>query len=122
MAERQSRKHRPAPKQVGEVKVAYDPVPPRVSVIESAVTRLSSKNQITLPVAMVRMLGLKPGDEISLLAMDGSIYLEKRLEGQANLDRLRGSMAAYPEWSSKEAIDEYIRGERDSWKRPWDPD
>jgi len=38
-------------------------------------TRLSSKRQVTLPVAVVKELNLKPGDEFSVAAEAGRIVL-----------------------------------------------
>ena len=98
---------------VGEAQIAYLAPPPPVNVIETSVTRLSGKNQVTIPVAMVRMLGLKPGDELALLAMNGAIYVEKQLRGRELHEQLRGSMKHVPEWSTKEAIDAYIRDGRE---------
>jgi bifunctional DNA-binding transcriptional regulator/antitoxin component of YhaV-PrlF toxin-antitoxin module len=108
---------------VEEARVPYmvSPLQPP-SVIEMATTRLSSKNQITLPVAMVRMLGLRPGDEVDLTAWQDAIRVERHLDGEDLLTDLEGSMAHVPEWSTKEKIDEYIRNERDSWNREWDQD
>jgi AbrB family looped-hinge helix DNA binding protein len=105
---------------VGEALMQYRAEPPAAD--ERGLTRLSSKNQITLPVAMVRALGWKPGDEIDLHVWDGAIHLRKQLGDHELLDWLQGSMAHVPEWSTKEAIDEYIRNERDSWNREWDQD
>ena len=102
-----------APQKVSETMAAYEVLEPPVSVIENGATRMSSKNQITLPVAMVRMLGLQPGDEIGLLAMDGAIYLEKQLRGRALHEQLRGSMRHVSEWNTKEAIDAYVRDSRE---------
>lgn len=78
-------------------------------------TRLSGKNQITLPVAMTRQLGLKPGDAIELAVTEGAIEVRKRLEGAQLLDSLQGAMAHVPEWKDAASIDAYIRAERDSW-------
>jgi len=89
----------------------------------TATAKLSSKRQITLPAAMVRALGLKPGDELMLIAMDNAIWMERRPQTSKQWhDRLYGSMAHVPEWRTKEDIDAWIRRERDSWDRDWDPD
>jgi AbrB family looped-hinge helix DNA binding protein len=86
----------------------------------AATTRLSAKNQITLPVAMVRRLGLKGGDEVDLTVYDGAIEVRKRLEGKNLLDWLQGALSDVPEWQTDDSIDAYVRGERDSWDREWD--
>src|SRR5437016_4420874 len=57
-------------------------------------TRLSSKNQITIPAGMVRLMGWKPGDEIRLIARGKHIALRRQLHGQELLDSLAGSWPA----------------------------
>ena len=80
-------------------------------------TRLSSKNQLTLPVAMVRQLGLEPGDELDLTVVGDAIRIERRPRTpQEWLDRLAGSLSHIPEWQTDEDIDAYVRRERDSWE------
>ena len=85
-------------------------------------SRLSTKNQITLPVRMTRALGWRPGDEIGLMVHGDMIMLSRLPQSPDEWrDHLRGSIDA-PEWGSKEAIDAWVRGERDSWEREWDRD
>jgi bifunctional DNA-binding transcriptional regulator/antitoxin component of YhaV-PrlF toxin-antitoxin module len=80
-------------------------------------TRLSSKNQLTLPVAMVRRLGLEPGDELDLTVVGDAVRIERRPRTpQEWLDRLSGSLSHIPEWQTDEDIDAYVRRERDSWE------
>lgn len=38
-------------------------------------TRLSRKNQVTIPIAVVEGLGLEPGDELRVESQDGGIVL-----------------------------------------------
>lgn len=83
-------------------------------------TRLSGKNQITLPVAMVRALGWRAGDEVDLMIDGEEIWLRRRLQGRPLLDRLEGALSNVPEWRTQESIDAWVRGERDSWDREWD--
>ena len=45
---------------------------------ESVVSTISSKNQITLPVHLLRALGLKPGDRVALTQEDGKLILRPR--------------------------------------------
>jgi bifunctional DNA-binding transcriptional regulator/antitoxin component of YhaV-PrlF toxin-antitoxin module len=85
-------------------------------------TRLSGKNQITLPVAMVRALGWRTGDEVDLMIDGEEIWLRRRLQGKPLLDRLEGALSHVPEWQTRESIDAWVRGERDSWDREWDSD
>lgn len=42
---------------------------------------LSSKNQITLPIEMVRALGLKPGDRLEFTLENGTITLKPQWMG-----------------------------------------
>jgi bifunctional DNA-binding transcriptional regulator/antitoxin component of YhaV-PrlF toxin-antitoxin module len=83
-------------------------------------SRLSSKNQITIPVRMTRALDWRPGDEINLM-VHGDLIILSRLPRTLDEwgDHLRGSVDV-PEWNSKEAIDAWVRNERNSWDREWD--
>lgn len=106
-------------KEVREARAEYV-VEPRIAAYPVyGTTRLSAKNQITLPVAYVRDMGLKPGDEITAWLEQGQIVLERKLEGKELLDSLEGSMK-HGEWATKEGVDEWLRRERESWGRPWD--
>jgi bifunctional DNA-binding transcriptional regulator/antitoxin component of YhaV-PrlF toxin-antitoxin module len=87
---------------------------------DHAITRLSSKNQITLPVAMVRALGMKPGEEVDLSIIGDTIFLSRRPRTpQEWVAKFAGSMKV-PGWDTPEAIDAYVREERDSWTRDGD--
>ena len=64
-------------------------------------------------------LGLKPGDEIDLLVLgDDDLILSggrrRRRNGSRSICRER---CMCPDGSTKERIDAYVRGERDSWTR-----
>lgn len=108
---------------VGEARVEYLVYPQDDELEVRVTTRLSSKNQITLPVAMVRRLGLRSGDEIDLMVDGDMIQAEKRPKTpQEWIERLRGALAGTPEWKNKDSIDAWIRGERESWGREWDRD
>jgi AbrB family looped-hinge helix DNA binding protein len=64
-------------------------------------TRLSSKHQVTVPLAVLKETGLRPGDELKVEVEDGKIVLspalslrERRL---AAIERGAGSLTgAYP--------------------------
>jgi bifunctional DNA-binding transcriptional regulator/antitoxin component of YhaV-PrlF toxin-antitoxin module len=79
-------------------------------------TKLSAKNQITLPVAYVRDLGLNPGDEVVVWLEKGQIVLEKRLHGKELLDSLQGSVKS-GEWSTREGTLAWIKNIREEWDR-----
>jgi AbrB family looped-hinge helix DNA binding protein len=106
-------------KRVAEAALQYRVPDPYAGGPQYGETRLSSKNQITIPAEMVRALGLRAGDGIMLWMEHDSIVLEKKLQGGELLENLGGSLQ-YPEWSTKEKVDQWIRGERDSWERDWD--
>ena len=111
----------PPQARVGEALAVYEVEAVAREVPMSGITRLSSKYQITLPAAMVRQLGLRPGDELDLMALNGAITLERRPrtpEEWAN--RLAGALSDYPEWGSDAAIYAWIRREREGWERPWE--
>jgi AbrB family looped-hinge helix DNA binding protein len=97
---------------VREVALAYltEGVSPMAEV---ATAKLSSKHQITLPVDVVRQLGLEPGDRLAVGVEEDRIVLRPRPRDWVEYyrGRLRGVYG-----SSVEEIDEYIRKERASWR------
>lgn len=54
--------------------------------------RIGKRNTVTIPVAMLRDMGLKPGDLVVLRVEDGQIRIDNPLK---QLERLVGSLA-YP--------------------------
>ena len=83
-------------------------------VPQVAVAKISSKNQITLPVAMVRRLGLEPGRKLMLRLEDDRIVL--RPEPEDWVEYLRGS-ARGVYGNTREEMDAYVRKERASWRQ-----
>jgi antitoxin ChpS len=81
---------------------------------QRATVTLSSKNQITLPVAMVRRLGLKPGRRLWVRLVDDRIVL--RPEPEDWVAYFRGSMKGVY-GKTREEMDAYVRRERQSWER-----
>ena len=77
-------------------------------------TTLSSKYQITVPMEIVRSLGLKPGDKLAMEQIEDRIVM---LKEPANwVDYFRGSLkGVYGE--TIEEIDRYVAEERASWER-----
>ena len=75
-------------------------------------TTLSSKHQISLPAALVRELGLEPGDKLSVRLEDGSIVLRPRPRDWVSY--LAGSMPGYY-GKTKEEIDAYLKEVRGDW-------
>ena len=75
---------------------------------------LSSKNQITLPVEMVRALGLKAGEklDIELISDRLVIWPKPRSYAEYFAGRLKGVWG-----STVEEVDRYVAEERASWER-----
>ena len=73
---------------------------------------VSSKNQITIPVAVLRDLGVSPGDKMAVTLIDSDLVLTPEPSNWAQY--FQGSMrGAYG--GSKEAVDRYVLRERQSW-------
>ncbi|MCJ7491251.1 MAG: AbrB/MazE/SpoVT family DNA-binding domain-containing protein [Dehalococcoidia bacterium] len=83
-------------------------------VPQVAVAKLSSKNQITLPVVMVHRLGLEPGRRLMLRLEDDRIVL--RPEPEDWVEYFHGSMKGVY-GNTREEMDAYVRKERASWRR-----
>lgn len=81
---------------------------------QTASVKLSSKNQITLPVAMVRRLGLEPGRRLMLRLENDRMVLRPEPEDWVEYfhGRLKGVYG-----STIEEMDAYVRKERASWRR-----
>ncbi len=102
------------PHTLGEARVAYEAAIPMVP--EMSTTKLSGKNQVTLPVAMTRYLGLRPGDDLDVILDDEGIRLRRRRQGRELLDWLQGALAGAPEWRTKDEVDAWVREGRE-----WEP-
>lgn len=102
----------PSGRKVREVALAYL-TEGASAMSEVATAKLSSKHQITLPVEVVRRLGLEPGDRLAVRVEEDRIVLRPRPRDWVEYyrGRLRGVYG-----SSVEEIDEYIRKERESWR------
>lgn len=104
---------------VEEARVAYGAEPDESRIWyfpQYGNSRLSSKNQLTLPVAFVRHLGLKAGDELNVWLEKDHVVIERRLHGKELLDSLQGSMKG-GEWSTPEGVDKWLKDIRDEWER-----
>lgn len=76
------------------------------------VTTLSSKHQITLPVAVVRTLGLTPGDKLSVRIEDGHVVL--RPQPRDWVAYLAGSGPEYY-GRTRDEVEAYLREVRGDW-------
>jgi AbrB family looped-hinge helix DNA binding protein len=108
---------KPAQHRVAEARAEYDVLE---DLPAEGLTRLSSKNQITIPAGMVRLMGWKSGDDIRLIARGEHIALRRQRYGQELLDYLAGSMAHVPEWRTKEDVDKWVRDLRNEWETDLD--
>jgi AbrB family looped-hinge helix DNA binding protein len=69
-------------------------------------TRISAKNQVTIPVAALRRAGLKPGDELRVEAAGA---------GRIVLTRVDETLAGY----SGRLTGVYPKGSLQKLRRPW---
>ena len=79
-----------------------------------ATVTLSSKHQITIPMEIVRAMGLKPGEKLIAEPVDWRIVLMK--ESENTIEQLKGSMKGVY-GSTLEEIDRYVAEERRSPER-----
>jgi bifunctional DNA-binding transcriptional regulator/antitoxin component of YhaV-PrlF toxin-antitoxin module len=85
---------------------------------QPATRTLSSKHQVTPPVALVRKLGLAPGDKFTVGLEDGAIILRPR--PRSWMDYISGSMPGYY-GKTKEEVDAYLAEVRGGWGEPLEP-
>lgn len=74
---------------------------------------VSSKRQITIPAAMARELGIRPGDKLVARLDDGSIILEPQPRDW--LEYISGSAHGLY-GRTKEEVDAYIQEVREGWE------
>lgn len=73
--------------------------------------KLSSKGQIVIPQEMREALAVAPGDRLVLLLREGDVLLLSPAEyARRTRGMLRGTWGG-----TREAVDEYLQAERDSW-------
>lgn len=68
--------------------------------------RISSKNQVTLPAAVLRKLGLHAGDPVDIAEEDGQIIIRRH---RSRLDGVIGTIPGFTE-----AVD--VEASRESWR------
>ncbi len=83
---------------------------------ERATVTLSGKHQVTLPASMVRELGLRPGDKLSVRRRGNGLVLTPLPRTPEEwVARYRGALrGVYGE--TPDNIEAYIRKERESWE------
>ncbi|MFC4535431.1 AbrB/MazE/SpoVT family DNA-binding domain-containing protein [Sphaerisporangium dianthi] len=67
--------------------------------------RISSKNQVTLPAAVLRNLGLRPGDAIDITEEEGHIVIRRH---RSRFDGVIGTIPGFTE-----VVD--VEASRESW-------
>lgn len=102
---------------LGEARAVYRTEAPAAERLR---TRLSGKNQLTMPVSVTRLLGWAAGDTIEVRVSGEGVYMEKKLSRSEALRRLRGALAEA--WPDRESAEKYARGERAGWDDEWDSD
>jgi AbrB family looped-hinge helix DNA binding protein len=80
--------------------------------MESVLT-LNQKSQIVISKEIRKILGLKPGDQLSAIVEGNKIVLRPRPKSSAI--RLRG--LGKGTWGSQAKIDNYLEKLRDEWQR-----
>ena len=81
---------------------------------EEAVSTISSKNQITLPVHLLRQMGVKPGDRLAVALEGGRLVLRARPKDW--VEHYAGSLPGYY-GATVEEVDANIREGRDNPER-----
>ena len=81
-------------------------------------TTISSKNQITLPVRLLREIGLKAGDQLAVEIDEGSLVLHPRPQDWVSYTAgaLKGLYG-----QSKKEIDAYLQELRGEWGEELEP-
>ncbi len=74
--------------------------------------RVSTKGQVVIPLAVRRKLGIKAGDQLVIVSDDTEVILMK---ARRYVETLRG-MGKGLYGKTREEIDAYVRGERESWR------
>jgi len=72
--------------------------------------KVTTKGQVTIPLKIRKLLGIKPNSEVDFIEKDGIVILvksESRLQ-QNRLEKLRGKLAGK---YTTEGIMEFTRGE-----------
>lgn len=75
--------------------------------MSAAANRLTSKGQVTIPVAVRRRLGLKPGDAVRFTEKDGATVIEREADDVVDFQRWIDSIAGTLDLSGK-TTDEWL--------------
>ncbi len=73
--------------------------------------RLTSKCQVVVPADVRRRLGLRPGQPVVWVVREGeAVLMSPEAYARASAGLLKGTYG-----DDREAIDRYLRGEREGW-------
>ncbi|MEO7666070.1 MAG: AbrB/MazE/SpoVT family DNA-binding domain-containing protein [Dehalococcoidia bacterium] len=76
---------------------------------DAGVTRLTSKGQVTIPADIRQKLGVKPGDEVMFVEIDGEIRLRRRIRRE-DIAKWRGYLKHLAGRTSDELVAEMRDG------------
>jgi AbrB family looped-hinge helix DNA binding protein len=89
--------------------------------MEIETERMTSKGQVTIPVRIRKLLGLKPGDNVTFVQRDGQVYIcAGTLEALDELQKLFAGVAAQLNVKNDEdavALSKSIRSEMNRHKK-----
>lgn len=71
--------------------------------------KVTTKGQITLPKAIRKKYGIKPGGEVQVADVGGQIVVRKVGAGDA-VERVYGILAGRGDWKSTDELMERLRG------------
>ena len=110
-----------AGRRVGEAGAVYRVAPTADRGATIATTRLSGKNQITIPVAMCRLMDMRPGDEIELLVVGDTVYMQRLPRTPEEWAHRFDNSPSTGAWGNNDKeIDANLRAERESWDKEYD--
>jgi AbrB family looped-hinge helix DNA binding protein len=76
-----------------------------------AVSRMTSKGQITVPKEVRRQMGLRPGDQVEFVQEDGTFRLRKKIDKEV-LAKWRGYLKDHLGGKTTDELIEEMRGPR----------
>ncbi|MEI6649784.1 MAG: AbrB/MazE/SpoVT family DNA-binding domain-containing protein [Actinomycetes bacterium] len=69
----------------------------------SSTSRISSKNQVTIPVEIMRMSGLEAGEEVEFSYVEGKVLVEKAVPKIAGLFGIGNGITDNFDWEKERA-------------------
>jgi antitoxin PrlF len=76
-----------------------------------AVSRVSTKGQVTIPKALRERCGFRPGDEVEFIEVEGGLRVQKRRQGSP-FSRYRGYLS-HLKGQDPDVLLEAMRGDDD---------